>query len=129
MELLEAFSDDLAAAPHWVYWWTNFMGVVGLLSIPFAFVRAEARWILFVSVLTFPTMLFLYAQFGYVRLLGLGHVILWTPLAIYLWMRRDRWRVRETLSGKWILLFFTTIIVSLVFDYTDVIRYLLGDRT
>ncbi len=128
IEIREAFAADLAAGPTWVAWWVSFIGVVGLLSLPFAFVRAEARWTLFVIILTFPAMMWLYSKVGYVRLLGIVHVILWTPLAIYLWRRRDQWRVRETLAGKWIALFFATILVPLAFDYTDVVRYLLGDR-
>ena len=128
MDVYQAFAADVAAGPQWVYWWVNFMGIVLMLAIPFAFVRAEARWAVLVIALTFPSMMWLYAQVGYVLLLGLIHVIIWTPYVVYLWMRRDRWRVSETISGKWIALLFATMIVSLAFDYTDVIRYALGER-
>lgn len=128
MDVMEAFSADLAAGPDWVEWWVNFMGLVFLLAIPFAFVRAEARWTLVAMALTFPSMMWLYSQVGYVRLLGIVHVIFWTPLAIYLWRRRDQWRARTTLAGKWIALLFATILISLAFDYADVIRYALGER-
>lgn len=127
MELVEAFMREIAAGPAWVEAWVNFMGVVFLLAVPFAFVRIEARWALVVMALSLPAMLGLYASVGFVRLLGIVHVVLWTPFAVYLWRRRDTWRVRETLAGKWVTLLFATILISLAFDYSDVVRYFLGD--
>ncbi len=129
MDIIDQFSADMQAGPQWISLWVNFMGLVFALALPFALFRAEARWMLLVMLLTFPTMMWLYSQVGYVRLLGLPHVVFWTPLVIYLWRRREKWRVRETIAGKWILLLFATMLVSLAFDYTDVARYLLGDRT
>jgi hypothetical protein len=128
MEHFQAFEADIGTAPLWVQYWLNFMGVVLMLAIPFSFVRVEARWALLVIALTLPAMIALHSMIGYVRLLGVVHVVIWTPFAIYLWRRRDRWRVKETISGKWVLVLFATMIVSLAFDYTDVVRWLLGER-
>lgn len=128
METLAAFSADLESGPRWVYLWVSFMSLVFAGAVPFAFFRPEARWTLLVMAITFPAMIWLYSVVGYVRLLGIVHVVLWTPLAIYLWRRRTHWRVRETLAGKWIFLLFVVILISLAFDYSDVIRYWLGDR-
>lgn len=128
MNALEAFAADLATAPLWVQYWVNFMGLAFAPAIPLAFKRVEARWALLVMALSIPAMAFLHSMVGYVRLLGIVHVVIWTPFVIYLWRRRDRWRIRETLSGKWIALLFATMIVSLVFDYADVARWLLGER-
>lgn len=129
MDIYQSFAAEIEAGPQWIYWWVNFMGFVFMLAIPFAFFRVEARWTVLVMLLTVPSMLWLYSQVGYVRLLGIVHVVWWTPLLIYLWLRRDKWRVRETIAGRWIALLFATIVVSLLFDYTDVIRYLAGDRS
>jgi len=128
MEIVEAFSAEMRAGPQWVLLWVNFMGLVIMLAIPFAFVRVEARWTIVVMALNVVFMMWLYSRFGYQRILGLPHVLLWTPLAIYLWRRRDQWRVRQTLSGKWIVALFTIMVVSLVMDYADVARYLMGER-
>ncbi len=128
MDAFEAFSRDLAAAPRWVDLWVNFMGLVLALSIPFAVKRVEARWALVVMALSLPAMIALHSLVGYVRLLGLVHVVIWTPFVIYLWRRRGDWRVGETLSGKWLALLFATMVISLAFDYADVVRWLLGDR-
>lgn len=128
MEQLAAFEADIATAPRWVQYWLTFMGLVLMLAFPFAFVRVEARWAALVVLLTLPAMVALHSAIGFVRLLGIVHVILWTPFVIYLWRRRSQWRVKETISGKWIALLFATMIISLVFDYSDVVRWLLGDR-
>lgn len=128
MEQLQSFQTDISSAPFWVQYWLGFMGVVLTLAILFAFVRVEARWAMLVIALTAPAMIALHSKIGYVRLLGVVHVVIWTPFVAYLWRRRERWRVKETLSGKWILILFLTMVVSLAFDYTDVVRWLLGER-
>ena len=128
MEIADAFQADIKASSTWVYWWVNFMGLVIMLAVVFVFTRVEARWTLVAMALTVPAMLWLYSQVGYQRILGLPHVIFWTPLVIWLWMRRDKWRVKETLGGKWVLVLFTVMVISLVMDYTDVARYLMGER-
>ncbi len=129
MDALHSFLRDLGAAPAWVGVWVNVMGAVFALAIPFAVRRVEARAALLVMALTFPAMIAAHALIGYSRLLGLVHVVIWTPFAIWLWRRRASWRVRETLAGKWIALLFATMLVSLVLDYSDVVRWLLGERS
>jgi len=129
MDLLASFSADVKAGPAWVYYWVNFMGFMFVLSIPFAFKRVEARWIALSTLVIAPIIMFtLYQKFGYQRVLGWGHILAWTPVLIYLWKRRDTWRIKETLSGKWIALTVTVMLISLAFDVTDVVRYALGER-
>ena len=68
-----------------------------------------------------------HAQVGYVRLVALPHIVVWTPLAIYLYRRRKHfaapWPVRWTVAAL-----MATIVVSLGFDYVDLLRWLLGER-
>jgi phosphoglycerol transferase MdoB-like AlkP superfamily enzyme len=69
----------------------------------------------------------LYQRIGYVRLLGLPHVLIWTPLVIYLFVQQGKpkmpiWPQRII----WVVII--TILISLVFDYFDVLRYVLGSR-
>jgi hypothetical protein len=104
------------------------MSRVPALAVPFAFVRSEARRAVVVMRLSFPAMIALHAAIGYVRLLGDVHVVIWTPFVVYLWRRRDKWPVREILSGKRIFVLFLTMLVALAFDYADIVRRLLGAR-
>ncbi len=129
LDLLSNFSADVKAGPLWVYYWVNFMGLVFVLSIPFAFKRVEARWIALSTLVVAPIIMFaLYHKLGYQRVLGGGHIIAWTPVLIYLWKRKATWRVKETWAGKWIALTVIVMLISLAFDVTDVVRYALGDR-
>ena len=69
----------------------------------------------------------MYDSLGMVRLFGLPHVILWTPLAIYLFTLSRKMEMPQI--PVWILrIFYATIVISLIFDYWDVIRYILHDR-
>jgi hypothetical protein len=128
-DLMNAWQADVAKQPQWVQYWMDIMVVVlGVFAVPFSFVRVEARWILAGFLAGAGTLMGLYSQIGYSRLLGLAHVIFWTPVLIYLIRRHAQWRVGETLSGKWIVLAVMVLTVSLAFDYTDVIRWILGER-
>ena len=129
MDLLTRFSEDMQQGPIWVYYWVNFMGLIFLLSILFAFKRVEPRWIALSTLVLAPIIMFsLYAQFGYERILGWAHIIAWAPAIAYLWMRRSQWQVRQTLTGKYIVLALIVMLVSLAFDINDVIRYAIGER-
>jgi len=72
--------------------------------------------------------MFLSQQLGYVKLLGLAHIVACTPLAIYLWFKmRSEGVPRAPRVIMGVVL--AVISVSLVFDYMDAIRYIAGDRT
>lgn len=115
--------EDIMAQQLWLQVWVGWMGFVNLSAIIFIR-RIEARWVFVAMLVAFPLMNVLHAQFGYQRILGLAHVIGWTPLLVYLWLRRKHWDLSR-LSGKWIMAVFVTDLVSLVIDYVDVARYFL----
>lgn len=127
--------EHVATAPMWVQWWITWMAIVNLAAILFlaqwrdgglrlGFIEAFVILAVLPPIVIF--MEWLFAQTGYTRLLGLAHIVFWGPLAIWLWTRLDRhpW---ETIFGKYLRVFLATIGISLAFDVTDVVRYLLGD--
>ncbi|MGC1495111.1 MAG: hypothetical protein WA790_04830 [Sulfitobacter sp.] len=124
--------EAIALQPAWVGMWLNWL-FFGAFVLPLTLLiwrqtRLSAVLTLGAGVLGAVSVHFLYAQFGYVKLLGLPHVIFWSPLAYYLFMQLKRvdmpdWPRRII----WVVL--VTIFVSLAFDYVDVIRYVLGNRT
>ncbi|MGF1620349.1 MAG: hypothetical protein ACFCUR_07020 [Rhodomicrobiaceae bacterium] len=125
------FEEALAQQPQWVQIWVNVMAVILVGSfITLLFSRATRRDALIILLVNIPNVLLLqwmYAQLGYVRLLGLPHLIFWTPLAVYLAQRlRDPAIVAPFRQVIWLLL--AMMLISLAFDYTDVARYLLGER-
>ncbi len=111
--------------PLWILAWVGWMGLVNGASVVFLR-HTPARIVLAAFVSAFIVMETLYAANGFNRLLGLGHVLFWTPLVIYLY------RQMPAMTGNlktWATAVLATNAVSLVIDYIDVARYLLGDHS
>lgn len=121
------FIEGLMAEPVWLKIWVGWMILINSLSILFV-KNIEARWVLAAWVANGIFMAWLAEQVGYVRLLGLSHIIFWTPLVTYLVLRWPRLELSK-LYGRWIAVLVTTNSISLVIDVVDVARYALGDRT
>lgn len=120
------FLEGMLAAPLWVQIWGAWLVVVNTAAVVFLKQR-EGRIVLAVWALNGATMM-LMAQFhGYTRLLGLVHVVWWTPLLLLLLRSRKEFSVADR-YGRWLYVLMVTIAISLVFDYVDVVRYVLGDR-
>ncbi|MBL1420813.1 MAG: hypothetical protein COC24_009920 [Alphaproteobacteria bacterium] len=123
-------NEMIALQPSWVFYWVNWL-LIGAFILPLSLfiwksTRLMAVVILLTSIAGAASVEWLYSTLGYVKLLGLPHIILWTPLVVYL-----LWNLNRKTFGnieRWIIrIVMATIIISLVFDYTDVIRYLLGE--
>lgn len=124
--------DAIAQQPVWVQYWLYVL-LAGAFVLPVALLiwrqtRLAAVLAIAAGVAAGFGVGWLYERMGYVKLLGLPHILLWTPLAIYLfslirrpdmpdWPRRILWVV------------LATILISLAFDYADALRWLMGERT
>ncbi len=126
------FHEAMLSQPYWVVMWTRILGaaLVGTLVI-LAFSKATRRdaFVIFVTHLAVLLIMgWLFKQVGYVRLLGIVHIFLWTPLALYLFARLgDPAIIAPFRQAIWALLL--VLMISLTFDYIDVTRYLLGERS
>jgi hypothetical protein len=127
MSFSEAVSQMPAPIRLWVLWLTIAMIVTPVLLAPWRATRRDAVIIAVASMFVIAGMYALHATAGFVRLLGLVHVVVWTPLAVHL-ARRLR-RGRQPITPRIVTgIFLVSICLSLVFDYVDVARWLLGDR-
>lgn len=117
---------EILSQPWWLLIWIAWLGTVNALSLAFLS-EVEARWTLAAFLASFVFMSILYQVNGYNRLLGLAHVVFWTPLVIYLYARLTN-LVGPRLFERWIRILLATIGLSLVVDYVDVLRYVMGDR-
>lgn len=116
----------ISALPLWVQWWMNWMGVVLFLgSLIFAFVGVEARWLLLAMFLTIPATFLVGYAVGWNNLWGITHLVLWTPVAIYMARRFSQIEVKSV-YGVWYVLALATLWISLIFDVKDVGQYLLS---
>jgi hypothetical protein len=111
----------------WLYWMSFAIIVTPLVLVFSKATRLDAVIVLLTNIAMLVGMGWVYEQIGYVRLMGIVHVILWTPLFIYLLLRAKNGEM-PLLCRLIIWMFVATLAVSLVFDYTDAIRYLLGER-
>jgi len=118
--------DRIAEGPAWIYWWTRIIDTTNWLLVPLAFTDRRAHWALTAWFANIIIILTLFGTFGYVRLLGLSHILVWTPLLIYLWRERKPFS-EESLAGKYLYWFMFVALASLIFDYIDLVRYMLGD--
>ncbi|MEO8444210.1 MAG: hypothetical protein ABI567_04290 [Gammaproteobacteria bacterium] len=111
----------------WLYWMSFAIIVTPLVLVFSKATRLDAVIVLLTNIAMFVGMAWVYELIGYVRLMGIVHVILWTPLFIYLFRRAKNGEM-PLLCRLTIWMFVATLAVSLVFDYTDAARYLLGER-
>lgn len=128
---MEEFDLIVAQQPQWIQIWLNIL-VFGAFILPLSLLiwrktRLTALITLAGSILGGVGVMLIFSQMGYVRLMGLGHVVAWTPLAYFLWQQQGHADIPT--SPKWIIrIVLLILVISLAFDYVDVIRYLLGDR-
>ncbi|MFT5573633.1 MAG: hypothetical protein ACI9FR_002568 [Cryomorphaceae bacterium] len=117
--------NRISEGPAWVYWWTRVIDSSNWLLIPFAFFDVRARWALLAWSCNIVMILALYNLFGYSRILGLSHIIAWTPLMFYL-LRERKPFAQENWAGRYLYWFMSVVVVSLAFDYFDLGRYLIA---
>jgi len=125
-------NELIALQPAWVGIWLNIL-LFGAFALPLALIFwSQSRMAGIVTVVASLAggvgVQWMFSQMGYVKLLGLPHIIVWVPLVFYLLRQIKRpdmpqWPVRI----MWFILL--TIGISLAFDITDVVRYVLGERT
>lgn len=123
--MIAFFRGMLTLANPWLIW----IGllVVANMLVPLVFVGSlEAKVVLAAFMAGAVIQLAIFVRLGFVRLLGLGH-ILWIPLVIW---AVGRLEVVGTGSvfGIWLAALIALNATSLVIDFVDVVRYLLGDR-
>ncbi len=119
--------EQVSGLPGHLQWWLLWLVVITLLmplvmsrnSLPRMVLLFQAANLVFGSLLA--------SNYGLVRLLGLSHLLFWTPPLVL--------ALREFGSAKiggvyalWLKCFIATVSVSLVVDFVDVVRYLAGER-
>ena len=110
----------------WVIWLSIVIFAAPLLLAIFKGHRRDAAIMLGVSLALAISMQWFYGQVGFVRLLGLPHLIFWVPLGIYL-IARLRGGAYRGLPLAILAVFLVSIGISLTFDVVDVARYLMGE--
>ena len=126
--------EAIATEPFWLQAWVAALAGVHLPALAFVVGRDAGRWrvrpepvaVLAGFVVAAVAMDWLYGQVGYVRLLGLAHLVGWTPAFAWVLSRR-RLFGSGSLFSRWLHVYLVVAGTSLVIDFVDVIRHLLGD--
>lgn len=115
----------LAMAKPWQVWMALLV-LVNLISPFFFLPKPEAIAALVGIMASLSIMMALFAKFGFVRLLGLGHIP-WLFTVPWLWLQ-----LGQTTEGGpfyfWLVAIVVLDSISLVIDAVDVARYWMGER-
>lgn len=118
--------EHILRYPAWLQAWIVWLGLVNTAAV-FFLRHVQARWALAAFGGAAMMMSTLLELNGFNRLLGLAHVVFWTPLVVYLVRQRPHLGP-DARFRAWVTTLLATNITSLAVDYCDVARYLLGDR-
>lgn len=125
--------DAMAAhGPAWLQYWMYILMIGGFI-LPLALLiwkqtRITAVIAIASGVLSAVGVGYLYDTMGYVKLLGLPHILFWTPLVWWLVLQIRRPDMPD--APRYIMIAISAVIVvSLAFDYVDVLRWIAGNRT
>jgi len=124
-EFLFGLTQHILTEPWWLQLWVFWMISLNTASL-FYLKHVPARAVLAAWLVNLVFMNTLCYFNGYNRLLGLSHILFWTPLVIYLFRVRSQYPPKDSF-GVWLRALLATNAVSLVVDYVDVVRYFAGD--
>jgi hypothetical protein len=127
-------NEAIFSEPLWLQAWVMLLVIANIAAIPFALTKVEGAWklrkeclaIIVSFVVAAILMDWMYNTFGYVRLLGMAHLVAWTPAFVVVLMRRKELGM-STAFGKYVHFYLVVAGLSLGIDLLDVVRYLLGD--
>ncbi len=133
-DLPASLNAAIATEPLWLQGWVLLLVVANLGALLFVVkrregglrMRAEPIAILVSFFAAAAFMGWLYTQVGYVRLLGLAHIVCWGPVWLWVVSRRKAIGTAD-LFGKYVHFYLGVSGLSLLIDVIDVVRYLLGD--
>jgi hypothetical protein len=111
---------------HWRIWVALLILVNAIVPL-FFLETPEARLVLIAMMLGALIQMGIFRYRGFVRLLGVGHLLVWPPLLLWLWLRPGGIDT-SSYFGKWLLVVIALDLGSLLIDAVDVVRYALGDR-
>jgi len=114
-----------------VQFWMGWMVLIMTASLLFIWKHKGARWSFIGFLIIGVIALLIWNQTKNIHLFGIGHLIIWTPLVVYLYKTVISETARKMAPiGKpyfiWACLAFATMFISLIFDVRDLLLIVLG---
>lgn len=133
-ELPKTLSEAMATEPLWLRSWINLLIATNLAAVLFVVGKPDGRWRIRLEPIAILISFFaaaalmgrIYEEAGYVRLLGLAHLVCWGPVWAWIFLRR-REPGSKTLFARYLLVYLVVAGLSLLVDALDVLRYSFGD--
>lgn len=134
-EIPKSLGEAMATEPLWLKAWIQLLVAAHLGSILFVVRREQGRFrfraesiaILACFVAAGVAMGRLYEAVGYVRLLGIAHLVCWGPVYGWILVARRRRHPLRTAFGAYLHFYLLIAGLSLAIDAVDVVRHVLGD--
>ena len=121
-----------------VKYWMRWMMFIFFASLAFVPRFKPARWAAAAIPATIGLAVLTWLIFKNIHLFGIPHLIIWTPLAVYLWKAvlspaaRAAQTAPPSLYAKahmiWAVLLFVTILISLPLDVRDIYLVAVGAK-
>ncbi len=126
MKAVIGFTKGLISLPMPWPVWLGLLVAVNVAGPIYFFEALEAKVVLAAFLASAVLMTAIFANKGFVRLLGIGHIF-WVPMVPWLWTRLDQVEPGN-LIGYWMIAVVALNGISLIIDAIDVVRYVAGDR-
>ncbi len=123
--MIDFLRTMLTLPKPWIAWVILLMMANMILPL-FYLGTPEGKVVLGAAVFGAILQTAIFSAKGFVRLLGIGHIA-WVPMVYWIWTRLDL-APAGSLFRYWLLTTIVLVILSLLIDATDVIRYFRGER-
>jgi len=126
-------TEALMTLPVYVKVWLGVMAITFAASLLFVVKKTPAGWKPQWEAIAIPVSFFLgavviewlYSIYGLSRILGLGHLVAWTPFYVWILTRRSHLDPTTWVS-KYMAVYLVVAGLCLVIDTIDLGRYLIG---
>lgn len=128
MDLIKEAGLQMNQLPRPIQLWMQWLNIVFLPSLFFVFSYAEVRWVILVYFIGFPVGFLAYYFTKDLGMMGVAHILFWTPLLCYLaYTLIDNPNVSFlSLYGVWVSLLCLTMAIAVILDIKAVSSFLRG---
>lgn len=106
--------------------WIHTMAFVNMAGAAYFFPSHYSIINLISMIVAFEIMTLIYKKYGFVRLLGLGHIIGWLPMLTYYAYKMNS--INDPILSIWLKSVVAINSISLIIDAIDVKRWFAGEK-
>jgi len=108
--------------------WVLLLAFVNIGGGLYFYSTLEGKFALGAMVGSMTLMQIIFSKYGFVRLLGLGHILFWVPFLTLTISRLQSWNGPSDCLKTWLILVSLLNSISLILDIVDVWRFLRGEK-